>query len=82
MEVGESEDRAVDARLPNVRLQALSRLPSRRDGWDWKAPVAALSLVSLPDQGRQDPLCQGPCAYYLLSEESGFLSGARKAESS
>ena len=72
MEVGESDDRAVDARLPNVRLRALSHLPSRGDGWDWEDPVAAVFLVSLPNQGRQDPLYPGPCAYSLLSEASGL----------
>lgn len=28
-------------------------------------------------QGRQDPLCQGPFAYSLVSEELGFLSLVR-----
>lgn len=31
-------------------------------------------LVHLPHQGRQDPLCQGPYGYSLLSEELGLLS--------
>ena len=51
-----------------------SHLPASGDGWGQKDSMTVLYLVHLPNQERQDLLCQGPSAHALLSEEWGFLS--------